>query len=605
MTTFHRKPANTLATHGPSRARRWRTCLTGALLMALAIAGSAGAQEDKPYLPTPASQRAPTAAEEAAMRHRLDQEAMAERTQAGLSSAEREYQGMLALGLNPNDPVALNAYRAEIESNPDAVTASDDFVLNTTWGNGGLNEDRYASSDAGTYRGIKAARLSTGELVVIGEVQTSPSSPRQLGLTKRKTDGSRATWTGVDPRYSQYGGQYLIYPSSNAAAPPVYRVHDVRVSNDKIYVLVTGHLASPNIYAPNVLCFNANGSACGWWFAYSNDSSATNDAVAMDIYGDYLVVLGRHSFSPSGGFWTAKWKINGGGGLDDLAVTGFPTPGGYDRSQPADIAFRRLGLLSPLGSPSYYVLFSKKWSADASNEDVDPCLFAVKSDNSPDTSFGSAGGSLCATFDEPESTRKDRAVALSTNGWTTFSGGTLVSHEGVQVVVNVARKTKDGIGVWELLDRVNHPRFGATGGPAGVHARGAGRVVFGGCGASEGEGCFNPIRGSALHVAMDIAAIGTDMGVVGYRYGGGLIGSGDRESTMLVSVQGDSGEVRQFSTFPSGLSEGRFNSLVLRSSHDIIGIGEAIDSSISSADARTQIMTGLTNDSSIFKNGFD
>lgn len=606
MTTFHATPLLAAARPRPISVRRGLASLSRASLLALALAGIAEANDGKPYAPTPAGQLAPTAAEEAALRQRRDQEESDALAGAGLSSAAREREEMRALGQNPDDPIALNAYRAETQASPDTTTATGDFILNTGWGSGGLNPERYAGSDDGSYRGIKAARLSTGEVVVVGAVRFSASSALQLGITKRKADGSRATWSGVDPQYSQFSGQYIVYPNTNITVPSIYSVHDVKVRGDRIYVLVTGHLTSPNTYAPNVLCFNANGSGCGWWFAYFNPGSSVNDAVAMDIHADYLVVLGRHSLGETGGFWTAKWKINTGGGLENATFTSFPTPGGYDRSEPADIAFRRIGSLVVAANPGYYVLFTKKVFSDAANTDYDPCLLAVKSDHTPDTSFDTAGV-RCAAFDDAESSRTDKAVALATNGWSEFSGGLLVNHEGVQALVSVARKTDDGIGVWELLDRANHPRFGATGGAAGSHARGSGRVVLGGCGASEGEGCFSPIFGSAEHTPMDLANVGEDMVVVGYRYGTGLIGSGStrRESTLLARLHGDSGELRQFTTFASGYSEGRFNSLAVRGDHDVIGIGEAIDSGIATATARTQIMTGLSNDDAIFKNGFD
>lgn len=606
MITFHAHPENPVAPPRPTPIRRWLARFFSASLSALAMTCAASAQDEKPYPPTPASQQAPTAAEESALRQHLALEETDELVRAGLSSAERESRDMSALGLNPDDPVALNAWRAEVDSNPNAIAASDDFALNTAWGTGGLNPERYAGSNDGIYRGLKAATLSTGEVVVIGTVKFNDASPLQLGITKRKANGSRATWTGVASQYSHYSGQYILYPNTNTSVPSVYSVHDVKVRGDKIYVLVTGKLMSPNTYAPNVLCFDAGGSSCGWWFAYSNGNSSVNDAVAMDIHQDHLVVLGRRSFAETGGFWTAKWRLGATGGLEDPAITDFPAPGGIDRSEPADIAFRRIGsLVLPGGNPGYYVLFTKKVFADAASTDYDPCLLAVKSDNTPDTSFDNAGV-RCAVFDDAESSRKDKAIALVTNGWSSFSGSSLVNHEGVQSLVSVARKTDDGIGVWELLDRASHPRFGATGGAAGAHARGGGKVVVGGCGASGGEGCFSAIAGSALHAPMDLANVGADMFVVGYRYGSGFAGGGTRrESALIARLHGDSGELRQLTTFASGFGEGRFNSLVERNDHDVIGIGQAIDNSIATGAARTQIMTGLSNDASIFKDGFD
>ncbi len=539
---------------------------------------------------------------EQAMRERQQQQEWDTLARDGLSSAERERAEMAALGYSVDDPMALAAYRAEVDVDPDAVTAAGDFVLNTAWGSGGLYGERYASSSSGTYRGIKAARLSTGETVVVGLVQFSPDGTRQLGISKRAANGDRVIWSGVSSDFGHFNQQYIIYPNAVSTLPPIYSVHDVKVVGSRFYVLVTGKLTTPNIYAPNVLCFNNDGSTCGWWFAYPS-TAFINDAVAMDVYQGKLVVLGRHGADESGGFWTATWSIDlGNGSLGALNVTDFPTPGGYTVTWPADIAFRR----SASGLADYYVLYNwRVFPSIPSDTNINPCLFAIKFDGTPDTTFGT-NGLRCTYFDEPGSTSRDIGVALTTNAWS--SGGD--AHEGIQVLVDVARATDPGIGMWELLDRVNHPRFGATSGAAGSHGRNGGRNVFGGCGqGSVGEGCYNAITGSALHKGMDLAIVGSDMVVAGHRHGNGFLGSNARKySPLIARVQGDSGEVLQFTTVTSGYSEGQFNSLVARNEHDVIGIGEAIDSAVATSTARTQIMTGLTNaaiDDTIFEDGFE
>lgn len=548
----------------------------------------------------------PSPAEEQVMRERSQQEELDVLHRDGQSSADRERAEMAALGLNADDPIAIAAYRAEVDADPNAVMAAGDFVLNTAWGSAGLYGERYTSSNNGTYKGIKAAKLSTDETVVIGQVQFSAGGTKQLGITKRAANGDRVVWSGVSSDYGHSSKQYIIYPNAVSTLPPIYSIHDVKVVGSRFYVLVTGRLTTPAIYAPNVLCFNNDGSTCGWWFAYPN-TAFVNDAVAMDVYQGKLVVLGRHGADESGGFWTATWSMNlGNGSLSALNVTDFPTPGGYTATWPADVAFRR----SASGVADYYVLYNwRVFPSIPSDTNVNPCLFAVKFNGTPDTSFGT-NGLRCTYFDEPGSTSRDIGVALTTNAW----GSVGDSHEGIEVLVDVAQKTDPGIGMWELLDRVNHPRFGAVSGAAGSHGRGGGRIVFGGCGqnsvgGSIGEGCFNALRGSALHKGLDLAIVGSDMVVAGYRYGSGYVGTTARKySTSIARVLGDSGEVLQFTTFSSGYSEGQFNSLVARNDHDVIGIGEAIDSAIAASTARTQIMTGLTNasvDDTIFKNGFD
>lgn len=578
-----------------------------AMLLILSAAAPALADDlvDKgPYLPTPVAQR-PTEADEVAMRRQQEHDQLDTLASEGLSNAEREAHDMAALGFSPDDPIALAAYRAESQNNPNAITAAGDFILNTTWGAGGLSADRYASSNSGAYRGIKAAMLSNGETIVLGSVKINTSSPLSFGLTKRAANGSRVAWTGVDPQYGHYSKQYVLYPNTNTSVPPVYSIHDIKVRSDKIYVLYTGHLTSINTYGPVVVCFKADGSGCGWWYA-GYENQPTSDAVAMDIYGDRFVVLGRHSLGTSGGFWTWTGSINSGGGLEDSVLTDFPAPGGYDRSNPADVAFRRVGSTPPIvtGGLPYYVLFTKKFSAASSSSDYDPCLLAVKSNNAPDATFDT-NGVRCMPFDETDSSNEDQAVALTTNGW----GLLTYAHEGVQVLVSVARSVDPGIGIWELLDRANHPRFGATTGAAGAHGRGNGRAVYGGCGtrngSNQGEGC-QFVATSARHAGRDLANVGSDVVVAGSRYGNGIVvGSSRYYSSLIARVHGDSGELEQFTTFPSGYSEGWFNSLVARNAQDVIGIGAAIDSAVSNPTARTQIMTGLTSNDTIFDNGFD
>jgi hypothetical protein len=222
------------------------------------------------------------------------------------------------------------------------------------------------------------------------------------------------------------------------------------------------------------------------------------------------------------------------------------------------------------------------------------------SDHTPDATFGS-GGTRCKPFDEDQSNKTDEAIALTTNAW----GLPPNSHQGIQVLARISRSVHSGIGIWELLDGNDHPNFGALGGDAGSHARGQGRVVFGGCGpGSDGEGCAF-LGVSATHTGNDLLNVGDDMVVAGFRYGNTFGSSTSINSSLIARVHGDSGALDQFTTFPSGYSEGWFYSLVARNTRDVIGIGAAIDNSIATSGARTQIMTGLTSDDTIFKNGFD
>jgi len=576
---------------------------TAGLLASLAFTLAMSAAGAKPPVADSTPARLPTPAEEAALRERLRAESLDALAGGGGAAIAGERAALRAVGQSPDDPVAVAAWRAnEAEREGPAVNAAGDFMLDTRWGNAGIAPDRYAGSNDGTYRGIQSAMLPGGVQVVVGEVQY-PGGNRQLGITKRDTSGTRIAWSGVAPPYSAYGGQYILWPFNDAAAPDVFAVHDVRVRSSRIYALVTGHLTSPQTFAPVVVCFEADGASCGWWYAYHSPESGVNDAVAMDVLGDRLVVLGRHSLGETGGFWTVKWTIAADGSLTNATFGNFPTPAGHTRAEPVDIAFRRVGLLPP-ANPGYYVLYTRKYDSDPASLDYDPCVLAVTAAHAPDTSFPlSTDGVRCKPFDRPDSDKTDRAIALSTNGWQDFAPITV--HEGVQVLVSVARSNRPGIGVWSLLDRVDQSSFGIPG--ADEHGLGGGRVLFGGCGAGVGEGCsVLPPIGHNAHVPKDLAIVGDDIAVVGYRRGPGfVIGADDIDAPLFARVDRGSGALRQLATFPSGYSQGRFNAIGVRDTSHVVGVGEAIDASIATTTARTQIHVGLTSDDTIFRDGFD
>jgi hypothetical protein len=561
-----------------------------ALALCVAAASPASAQEPAAPEAAPASTRAFDNLQEIVAREQRE----GQDARAGLAYREGERETLAALGFDPDDPVARAAFRAENKSSSGQIegVVAGEYFLDGAWGIGGLAAERYAGSNDGTYRGIKAARLSNGDLVVVGEV-TYPGGVKQLGITRRGPDGARIPWPNVNPEYAVFDDQYVVYPRNDATKPPIYAVHDVKVRNDRIYVLVTGHLTSPDTYAPNVVVFGADGSFQGWFFAYYTPESTVNDAVAMDIYNDKLVVLGRHSLSVTGGFWTAKWDIDAGGGLVNVTFGDFPAPGGNDRAEPVDIAFRRIGSFVVIGgNPGYYVLYSKKYNTDVASEDFDVCLLSATGANVPDESFA-GGGVRCKAFDQAGSTLMDKAVALTTNGWGAIGED---AHEGVQVLASVARSIRDGIGMWELVDRADHPVFGT-----GAGGLGQGRILFGGCGGDGGEGCSDVIAFRASHTPTDLAISGSYLLVSGYRTTT-LAG----ESSLLGKVHGHSGTVEQLTSFPDGFDgAGRFNSIVARDETHAVGIGEAVDPGVEAPGARAQIMTGLSSADTIFRDGFD
>lgn len=566
---------------------RFTLALAFASMLAMEFSVAQDFQEegkDGPYQPTPVSER-PRPEEEALLQKPMQDDEWVELERAGYDSAARERDTLEALGFSPDDPLARQALRAEVAAGRPAQTlAAGDFFLDTDWGSGGYTPYRYYGPAEGVYRGIRAVTLADGTIVALGSVRL-PGGALQAGLTRSNAAGQRIKWSLASPDF--LNNQYNMFvPGTWANAPAIYQVVDLKAKGDRFYVLATVDLRPPtypNVYGVGVYCFEKSGAYCGHRFAWGNNNRIANHAVALDIEGNRLAVLGRNSTSTSGGFWTVKWDLAADGGMQNATFGQFPAPNGYDRSEPVDIAFRRSGVF--VGDGSYYVLFTRKWSADVSSNDFDPCLFAVTSSHAPDTSFpGSTAGVRCKYFDVVTGGR-DKAVALVNKGYATFFP-ILRDHEDMHVLVNVQRSGADGFGVWALRDRADDTTFGASG-----------KQVY-------ADTCSSPFCLSpATYRPASLAYLGSDLAVVGDLTRRVL--TTFYTDPMFARISRTDGSVQQNTVLDSGYGDGQFNGLVVRDSQHVVAIGEAIDPTVAATAARTQIMIGLTSDDTIFKNGFD
>lgn len=508
-----------------------------------------------------------------------------------------EHAAVAALGFNPDDPISIAAYREDVaQSSPYASLAAGDFHLDASWGINGVAGDRFAGPDEGFYSGVKAAKLPNGNIVVVSNVHFGDGN-LYFGLTQLDSTGHRVAWANPNPSYASYSNQYIIYPKGNAALPQVNNVSDIKVYGNHIYVLATGIYGSGASLAfkPNIIRFNLDGSDAGWW--YVSVDGPSDYARAMDIEANRLVVLASLN---SIGFWTALYDLDSGGGLTNLRIAQFPSPPPLDyfttnNTYPVDVAFRRIGGNLAVVPSSYYVLFRHAFT----NGEVNSCLLAVNLDGTLDTGFpamvggyGTAsGGGYCKSFHEPDvSPPKSYPVALTTNGWSDGNG----NHEGIQVLASVARASQPGAGMWEFLDRSDHPTFGTNG-----------IIVFGGCGHDSGgndvgAGCaYSP---NTLFRPTDLEYSGYDEIV-----SGSVTSTAFGQMPFVFRIQGGNGNVEQKTSFTSGYSGGgQFNSILARDANHLVAIGEARDISVSNAGARTQITVGMTNlDDVIFQDGFD
>lgn len=522
-----------------------------------------------------------------------------------------ERDAIAELGFNPNDPLSVTAFRDEAaQAAPSSTAAAGDIRLDTSWNPTsavpGVFSDRFAGPNDGVYEGMKAAMLPNGNTVIASKVTYQGHT--YLGLTQMSPGGVRVAWTNPNPNYAAYNKQYILYPKNNASRPGVFSVKDLKVYDNRIWALVTDASAH---YAPTILCFYPDGGDCGYWVYYANGNSSTNDAVAMDILGDHLVVLGRHSLGDTGGFWTVNFKIDSTHNLTNAVFTDFPTPPPFNNAsaEPADVAFENKGVLAqyPIAGPRYYVLFTYKYTQSL---DHAPCVLAVNGNGTPATSFPRGvlhgggkigGGAYCRLFTDDNVKYDGRAVALTTNAWGSTILGTY--HQGIEVLLKFGRAVKDGAGMWEFLDNADHPRFGTNG-----------AMVFGGCGRNAagnniGENCPPPppfIGNAYSFTPTDLEFSGNDEIVSGSTNGANIFGGGTSTSPTIYRIHGDSGAVEQHTSFPSGYDDGWLNTVVARDAHHLVGVGEAIDHSVSNTSARTMINMGLTNlDDTIFKNGFD
>jgi hypothetical protein len=409
------------------------------------------------------------------------------------------------------------------------------YELHRKWGPDGLRDDAFAGTAEGVHQARAAARLANGDVVVVGTIQGGGvSTDRNLGIVKYNSRGQRVAWPAAAAAYSHFNGGYLRFPGTDAwGGSTVFSVHDVRVRDADIYVLVTKVLPD-NRFIPGVVRFRDNGSFGGSWES-APDGGIDRDAVAMDLLGTQLIVLGRRALGttvPDSGFWTSRWTIAADGGLALGVTSTFLTAG---RREPVDVVFQRTGLVP--GTAKYYVAFTSNIGSTSSS-DHDPCIARIDASNALDTTFFS-GGVNCAPFDSGGNLI-DLAVGLHNRSFTSLlPGGGVTTAEALYLLVNVERGVSNGTGIVNYTNGERDTNFGPLG-----------KQLHGGCASSNpgvGEGCTATpaLFRNVAHVPRSIYSSASPQGVyiVGHRTGG-LAQAPATTRPMVMDVSATNGALR-------------------------------------------------------------
>lgn len=576
------------------KRNRWKCIVATSLLSAVSLSGTALALDGGPAdLLTPI----PTSPQEESALWKLQsaEQPNPHTDELDLNPTDRLRHVLAQLGMDPDDPINLTAARLEHGLWTDTVMGGDRAaVVDERYGVNGWGPDQMASASTGTYRTVAAAPLNNGLMVEVNYVNTGTGNAN-IAIVKRNSRGIRVPWSNVENTFSHHNGQYILYPRNPNLI--VDSVHDISVHNNRIYVLLTEryrHTDNVVRVRPHLAIFRDDGSWVGHRSFCGNCNSTIQPGVAMDISssasGANLVILGRHSTSDfSGGFWTARMSIDAVGNLGAESIANFPQFNGHSRWVPVDIAFRgRTGILNP---SAYYVLMNQTYGESTN---VDPCLLAVGSNNAPDTGFA-AGGIRCMPFNQPGSSNRDVGVAIKTRGTASTP-----AVEDVWVLVDVARASRSGFGMWKLRNQENDTGFGNMS---------LGRSLYGGCGsANNGEGCPAPgpiaTMPAKTHVPTGLYQISNSLAISGYVDGGPsqFLGGGIRPFFSQQHIL--SGDLILLGDHPSPYGTAHFLNVTARAGNDFLAVGWTRWPNVTST-AQTALSTRLLRDPDrIFYNGF-
>ncbi len=161
------------------------------------------------------------------------------------------------------------------QSMPAARIDTDPFAPDLAFNGGAVIEDRFAATSTSTsMRASKMVRLSNGDVVVAGLVHEAYSSagglPKNVGLVRYGSGGSRVAWPNPTVAYSHFFNMYVEYP--NSATAKFRQVRDVAAIAGYIFVLADyEYNLGPGVddLDVQVLVFGEDGSFVGNYGAFT------------------------------------------------------------------------------------------------------------------------------------------------------------------------------------------------------------------------------------------------------------------------------------------------------------------------------------------------
>jgi hypothetical protein len=432
-------------------------------------------------------------------------------------------------------PVLLRIFAAALSlGSTSAFAALIPYIADPTFGNGRIGLDHFANPSTSDAPGRVAAKMSNGDIVIAGLVpkwgSPNPSNGLwNLGLVRYNAVGLRQEWSSPG-MYGVYGNQYI--DDSNTDAPYFQYIRDVKVVNDRIYVLLDSPDGTNHTHDVAVYSFNSSGEEP--FAGYGTSPTVFGGAVATpdpyDFYGakivpmpdGHLIVVATAYDSEGSFFAVTRLNVLPNGSIVPDKTWGLPY-GNSDYLREYRASVNTTAYLATTNAASassdFYVAGSESGQGDSD-------AFIVKIsgvDGSYKTEFGS-NGIVSIDFAQPGGTHDDYAT------------GIVVEGNDLWLTAQVAQKCHPGIGIAKL-DSVN--------GSLNLAFGGTGKVVFGGVG--NVPFC---LAGSDDDIPIAMSTSGGRLGIAGYHHDA-IPNAGSSYDPLLAVVDAVNGTLLDLAKHPT------------------------------------------------------
>ena len=527
--------------------------------------------------------------------------AFASRTQAFLALLASCFLGIAMCTASAQSLPQMDPY------SPDGSPLVDNYKYDNTYAAGGVGVDRFSDSSSKNYFGQRIARLDNGDVVVAGLVPRSGgfSVANQIGLVKYSPTGRRLTWASVDPTFSRYNGQYIVYPNAGSGQPTgaFIRVVGLEVHEDNIYVMANEQYGNGAVH-PIMMIFSTNGFFRGW-VTYFPGGNSNKPGAGFTISGNKLIVLGD-DFVPSDNpsqsrIWMSRYTIDANGGLSfdssfgsggfafyrAYACTSVGSPAGCSTSAGYNAIKAQAGPTIPV-SPKFYVAVSVKGPLQP---DYNTAVLRFNGNGSRDTDFGytSDGRDYAGVDFDDGGDKADLPFALET-GYHIAIPFRYV--DDIYVATLVSRSIQRGIGV---------TRFDGDGNRVSSFGSG-GQILFGGCGSGAGNCNFSNVEVVPWTMVKD----GNHLAIGGW-YRGFNGAAVHFNYPLFAMVNSNSGVIENFSSYASAINGAVVNStfygLVANGDGSFTAAGDIQDAA--AGPNLSYFSARLESKDVIFHNGFE